>query len=60
LTDRTDLFKIKNLKLGEKAIVTDFYNSLEGRESESVIERVKTIKTLGDYASCYKVTALGK
>jgi len=44
LRDRTDLFKIKNLKLGEEAIVTDFYNSLEGRESESVIERVKTIK----------------
>jgi hypothetical protein len=30
LIDRTDLFKISNLDLGEEAIVTVLYSSLEG------------------------------
>jgi hypothetical protein len=31
LIDRTDLFKISNLFLGGKAIVTSLYSSLEGQ-----------------------------
>jgi hypothetical protein len=54
------LFKISNLVLGLKVIVTDMYSSLEEGGEEREREREKASKTRGDYATYDTETAIRK
>jgi hypothetical protein len=44
LVDRTDLFKISNLDLGGKAVVTSLYSSLVSTETEREREPVGRVQ----------------
>ena len=41
LVDRTDLFKISNLDLGGKAIVTSLYSNIEREREREQVGRVQ-------------------